>query len=270
MVRRVGFIGLGHMGQPMATNVLRGGFELMVYDLRPEPLEALRGLGARVATSPREVGEYAELVELAVATDQEVEDVVLGADGVLSGARVGTVVAIHSTINPATARHVGAAAAAQGIGVLDAQMSGGASGAEAGTLCFMVGGDRALFERCRPVFQAEGAHVFHMGELGMGAVTKIAQQVMTCITILAVGDGLQVAERAGVDLDAFEQLVRVSAGQSHIADHWREMLRRMDARTIELFYEGLRPALSVGHELGVPLPGTALAQQLIAQHLAPC
>jgi 3-hydroxyisobutyrate dehydrogenase len=262
VVTTVGFIGLGNMGRPMATNVVQGGYDLVVYDLRPEPLEALARVGARVAGSAREVAEQAEVVEIAVPGAEHVEPLVLDPGGVLDGARPGTIIAVHSTIHPDCVRNLATQAEPRGVTVIDAQMSGGSTGAEGKRLCYMVGGDRAAFETCRPIFATSGPHVFHMGPLGMGAVTKVAQQIVTTITILGASEGYRVAHKAGVDLDAFQQLLHVSAGQSHVADNWQTMVPRMDSRMVELFWEGLRPALTLGHELGIPLPGTALVQQL--------
>ena len=142
MATRVGFIGLGAMGKPIATNILQAGFDLMVYDLRPEPLQELERLGAKTARSSRDVGEHAEVVALAVPDDAAVEAAVAGPEGVLDGAAPGTVVAVHSTVRPATVKRLAEQAAARGVSLIDAQMSGGNAGATARTLCFMVGGDR--------------------------------------------------------------------------------------------------------------------------------
>jgi 3-hydroxyisobutyrate dehydrogenase len=265
MIANVGYIGLGNMGRPIATNVVEAGYSLIVYDIREEPLKDLAAVGAEVAESSREVGAYSDLVELSVVDDEQVESVVLGPGGVLEGAKPGTVIAIHSTIHPDTARKVGEAARPKGVAVLDAAVSGGAAGARARTLCYMVGGERTVFEQCRPVFETSGKHIFYMGGLGMGAATKAAQQAMTVVHLLAASEGFALAEKAGVDLDAFQELVRVSSGQSSIADHWQE--RRWDPRMAELFYLGLQPILKLGHDLDVPLPGAALTQQLLRRLL---
>lgn len=265
MITSVGYIGLGNMGLPIATNVVKAGFSLIAYDIRPEPLQELAAVGAEVATSSRDVGRHVQLVELSVVDDEQVESVVLGPNGVLEGTKPGTVIAIHSTIHPDTARKVSEAAKPKGVTVLDAAVSGGSAGARAQTLCYMVGGDRQAFEECRPVFETSGKHIFYMGALGMGAATKAAQQAMTVINLLAAAEGFALARKAGVDLDAFQELVRVSAGQSSMADHWHG--RRWDPHLAELFYVGLQPILKLGHELGVPLPGAALTAQLITHLL---
>lgn len=263
MSTRVGFIGLGTMGKPMARNALQAGFDLMVYDVRPPPVEELAALGARPATSCREVGEYAEIVELAVPDDQQVRVALLGEDGVLAGAKPGCVIAIHSTVHPDTVRQVAEEARAKGVEILDAQMSGGQEGALSRTLCFMVGGDPKALERCRPVLLASGPHIFSMGALGMGAVTKAAQQIITVVNILAASEGFRLAGRAGVDLEAFQRLLAVSAGQSYITDQWLERFHSHQSSDPRPFYRGMRPILGLAFDLDVSLPGAALAQQVV-------
>ncbi|HLY67606.1 MAG TPA: NAD-binding protein, partial [Chloroflexota bacterium] len=140
-------------------------------------------------------------------------------------------------------------------------------GARNATLCYMVGGDEQLLERCRPVFAASGKHIFHMGELGTGAAAKLAQQIVTTVNMLAAFEGMSVAEAAGLKLDSFDQLLRVSAGQSYMADRWLERRKQLGPDGGEGFYKGLIPALKLGHELGVSLPGTSLFQQLVNRML---
>jgi 3-hydroxyisobutyrate dehydrogenase-like beta-hydroxyacid dehydrogenase len=265
---RVGFIGLGQMGKPIASNIQRAGFDLMVYDLRPEPLKVLEGLGAKVATSSREIGEHAEIVALAVPDDASVVVAIASENGVLAGAKPGTVIAVHSTVRPDTVKRLAEQASGKGVTLIDAQMSGGNEGASKRTLCFMVGGDRAAFERCKPVLEASGTNIFHMGALGMGAAAKASQQAITVINVMACCEGFRMAETAGVDLEAFEKLLGVSAGQSYMTDRWLERYRPMITDDPRPFYRGLRAVLGLGFELDVPLPATALAQQTIPWALA--
>ena len=273
MVKKVGFIGLGTMGKAMAINVVKAGFDLMVYDIREAPLKELAALGASIARSPREVGQHAEVVEIAVVDDAQVEEVVLGEDnGVLAGANRGCVIAIHSTIHPDTPKRIAPLARAKGVDVLDAQMSGGNRGATAQSLCFMVGGDKSSFDKCRPVLRASGPHILHMGDLGAGSVTKLAQQTMVLINMLSAYEGMHLAEKAGIRLDAFQELVRVSSGQSSIADNWLRFIEDQKAggpQRTELFYKGVVPAIALAHELGTSVPGLALAQQLLSRVLGP-
>ncbi len=218
MATRVGFIGLGNIGKPMAVNVATAGFDLMVYDVRGEPLTELAALGATIAHSPREIGAHGEIIELVVVDDAQVEAVTLGEGGVLSGAKPGSIIAIHSTVHPKTVRKIAELAKARGVDVIDAQVSGGERGAQAKTLCYMVGGDKALFERCRPVFATSGANIFHLGELGAGAIAKLAHNLIVYVNMLAASEGMRLAEKAGLDLKALQEVVHVSAGQSRVAD----------------------------------------------------
>src|SRR5215831_11547885 len=160
MATRVGFIGLGNMGKPMAINLAKAGFDLMVYDLRPEPMQELAALGAKCAHSAHDISKHAEIIELVVDDDQ-VEAVTIEEGGVLGAARAGTVIAIHSTVHPRTVRKVAALAEAKGVTVIDAEVSGGERGAYAKTLCYMIGGDKGAFEKCQPVFATSGANIFH-------------------------------------------------------------------------------------------------------------
>ncbi len=271
MVKKVGFIGLGTMGKAMAANVLNAGFDLMVYDLREQPLKELARLGAGIAQSPREIGQHAEVVEIAVVDDAQVEEVVLNeGGGVLAGAQSGGVIAIHSTIHPDTTRKLTPLARAKGMDVVDAQMSGGERGAKARSLCFMVGGRKDSFDKCQPVLSASGTNVFHMGDVGTGSITKLAQQTMVLINMLSAHEGMMLAGKAGIDLKAFQDLVRVSTAQSSIADNWlrfQEDQRTDPVHRAELFYKGVGPALELAHELDAPLPGLALARQLLGRVL---
>jgi len=273
MATRIGFIGLGNIGKPMAMNVAKAGFDLMVYDVRQEPLQELAAAGARVARSAHEIGVHGEVIELVVVDDAQVEAVTLGEGGVLSGAQPGSVIAIHSTVHPKTIRKISEFAKGKGVGVIDAEVSGGERGAEAKTLCYMVGGDKALFEKCRPVFATSGANIFHLGALGSGAIAKLAHNLIVYVNMLAASEGIRLAEKAGLDLKAMQEVVHVSAGQSRVADNWTHQRKLKDAYTagpqalMQLIHKDLRLALELGHDLDLSLPGAALTQQLIARVL---
>jgi 3-hydroxyisobutyrate dehydrogenase-like beta-hydroxyacid dehydrogenase len=273
MATRVGFIGLGNIGKPMAINVAKAGFDLMVYDLREEPLKDLAALGATVARSASEVGAHGEIIELVVVDDAQVEAVTLGEGGVLNGAKPGSVIAIHSTVHPKTVKKIAELAKAKGVGVIDAEVSGGERGAQAKTLCYMVGGDKALFEKCHPVFATSGANIFHLGELGAGAAAKLAHNLIVYVTMLAASEGMRLGQKAGLDLQALQEVVHAGAAQSRVADNWLQQRRLRDTYTtgpqglMQLIYKDLRLALELGHDLGLSLPGAALTQQLIARVL---
>jgi 3-hydroxyisobutyrate dehydrogenase-like beta-hydroxyacid dehydrogenase len=273
MTTPVGFIGLGNIGKPMAINLAMAGFDLMVYDLRAEPMRELTALGAKAAGSADEVGAHGEIIEVVVVDDAQVEAALLGEGGVFSGAKRGSIIAIHSTVHPRTVRRLAEQAAAKGLTLIDAEVSGGERGAIAKSLCYMVGGDKAAFEKCRPIFATSGANIFHLGDLGSGAITKLAHNLIVYVNMLAASEGMRLAEKAGVDLKSMEQVVHAGAAQSRVADHWSQQSNLKNTYTsgprglIELIHKDLRLALELGHDLGLPLPGAALTQQLIQRVL---
>lgn len=273
MTTRIGFIGLGNMGKHMAINIAKAGFDLMVYDLRPEPMRELTALGAKAARAADEIGAHGEVIEVVVVDDRQVEAALLGEGGALSAAKRGSIIVIHSTVHPRTVRKLAEQAAAKGVALIDAEVSGGERGAIAKTLCYMVGGDKAAFERCRPIFATSGANIFHLGALGSGAITKLAHNLIVYVNMLAASEGMRLAEKAGVDLKSMEQVVHAGAAQSRVADHWSQQRKLKDTYTsgprglMELMHKDLRLALELGHDLGLSLPGAALTQQLLQRVL---
>jgi 3-hydroxyisobutyrate dehydrogenase-like beta-hydroxyacid dehydrogenase len=261
------------MGKHMAINIAKAGFDLMVYDLRAEPMRELTTLGAKAARSADEIGAHGEIIEVVVVDDRQVEAALLGEGGALSAAKRGSIIVIHSTVHPRTVRKLAEQAAAKGVTLIDAEVSGGERGAIAKTLCYMVGGDKAAFERCRPIFATSGANIFHLGALGSGAITKLAHNLIVYVNMLAASEGMRLAEKAGVDLKSMEQVVHAGAGQSRVADHWSQQRKLKDTYTsgprglMELMHKDLRLALELGHDLGLSLPGAALTQQLLQRVL---
>lgn len=267
MSMKVGFVGLGNMGTPLATNLIEAGFDVMVYDVREDRVKDLAAKGAKAGNSIADVAKHGEVIALAVVDDAQVEAVVAGKDGLLTAAASGSLIAIHSTIHPRTVKALAETALAKGVAVVDAQMSGGSGGAKNKTLCFMAGGEKAHFEKCRPLLEASGRNIFHMGAVGSGAAAKLAQQTMVLVNILSAYEGMSLAEKAGIDVNVFQELVKTSTGQSHIADNWRifhESTRR-NTHMVELFYKGVCPALELAHEVGLSVPGLALAQQSLSR-----
>ena len=268
-VTKVGFIGLGRMGKPIASNVLNDGFELTVYDLRDAAVGELTRLGAKAATSPRNVAKEAEIVELAVVDDGQVENVLTGEQGVFAGARPGTIVAIHSTVLPETVCRLAEVGKKIGVQVIDAPVSGGETGAREQSLCYMVGGDVAAMERCRAVFSTSASEIFHMGELGSGAVAKIIVQVVTCINMLAAHEAQCVAEKTGLNFAALQQVLHSSSARSFVMDNWLDRFKlagdpmEIRRRRTEVFQKSLAPALELAERLGLSLAGTTLAERLL-------
>lgn len=255
---KVGYIGIGNIGRTLAENVVRAGFDLMVFDLRDEAMQALEAIGAKRARSSREVAEHAEIVELSVTDDAAVEAAVLGQDGVLEGAAAGTVIAVHSTIHPRTIKKIAEVATPRGIGVLDASPSRSRSGG-----VWMVGGEAADLEKCRPVLEAFTTQIIHMGGLGAGCSAKCAQQLITTVNMLAAYEGYRLAKAVGLDLELFSEVVRLSGGQSSSSDGWLNgAFNGMDASRREGYYKGLIPILHLAHDLGISVPGAALSQRM--------
>ena len=271
MIKKVGCIGLGTMGKPMAINIAQAGYDLMVYDIREEPLRELSKEGAKIARSAMEVAEHGELVAIAVLDDVQVEAALFGETGVFAGAKPGTIVAIHSTVLPKTLRRIAERAAAQNVIIVDAPISGGEMGVYEKKLCYMVGGSQDSVDQCREVFTTSGAEIILLGDVGSGTAAKIINQILVCINLMAMFEGVSLAERAGLDLKMLQRVLHSSAGQSYMADHWFERIERVSRSTEALqhqwegFYKTLAVALEYANDLDVSLPGTALTQQLLAK-----
>ncbi|MGH7796957.1 MAG: NAD(P)-dependent oxidoreductase [Candidatus Binatia bacterium] len=268
---KVGFIGLGRIGKPMAINVLKAGLDLTVYDLREEPVRELVQLGANAAHSPKELAAGADLVEIAVVDDTQVEDVSLGEGGLFAGARPESIIAIHSTVMPGTVKRLAEIGKEKGAQVIDAPVSGGEAGAREKSLCYMVGGERAVLERCREVFSTSAAEIFHMGALGSGAAAKMIVQVVTCIHMLAAHEAQLLAERSGLDFAALQKVLHVSSGQSFVADNWIDRFKRpqdlmeVRRRRTQVFQKSLAPAVEMAQEMDLSLTGAILVERLLPQ-----
>jgi 2-hydroxy-3-oxopropionate reductase len=264
---RVGVIGLGIMGAPMARNLLRAGHGVVVYGRRRARVEPLVAAGATAADSAAAVARAVDVVITMLPDAPEVEEVVTGRDGVLAGAAPGLLVIDMSTIAPAAARALAARAAVAGVAFLDAPVSGGEQGAIAGTLSIMVGGERAAFDRTQPVFAALGRQVTYMGGPGQGQMTKLVNQVIGATTLAAVAEGVVLAARAGLDPAAVVQAVGSGAASSWMLTEQAPRMQRRDFAPgfmVRLQQKDLRLALAAAAALGVPLPTTALVHQLFA------
>jgi 3-hydroxyisobutyrate dehydrogenase-like beta-hydroxyacid dehydrogenase len=270
-IGNVGFIGLGRMGKPMAINILKAGFGLTVYDSVKEPVRELTKLGANAARSSEEIAEKVDLVSIAMVDDAQVEEVFSGDRGLVKGLRPGNVVAIHSTVYPETVRKLAKLAEAKGAQVIDAPVSGGETGAREKSLCYMVGGELALLERCREVFSTSASDILHLGALGSGAAAKMGVQVVTCINMLAAHEAELLAERSDLDFAALQKVLRVSSGQSFVLDNWIHRFKlpqdpiETRRRRTEVFRKSLAPAIEMAQHLGLSLSGAVLAERLLPQ-----
>ncbi|QFG02221.1 NAD(P)-dependent oxidoreductase [Tepidiforma bonchosmolovskayae] len=264
-IRRVGFVGLGIMGGPMAANLLAAGYELTVWNRTAAKTEPLAAAGARVAGSPAEVAAASEVTFTCVTASADVEAVVLGPGGVIEGATPGSIVVDCSTIAPATARKVHARLAERGVAMLDAPVSGGDVGAKAGTLAIMVGGDAETFERALPVLRAIGKTIVHVGPPGAGQVVKLCNQVAGGLNLLAMAEAISLCRRSGVDPAKMLEVVSAGAAGSWMLQHLGPRAVAGDFAPgfmVDLMQKDLGLVLEAAHETHTPLPGSALVRQL--------
>ncbi|MDM4142835.1 MULTISPECIES: NAD(P)-dependent oxidoreductase [Mycobacterium] len=211
---RVGFIGLGSQGGPVARRIVEGGYPTTLWARRPEALEAFADTAARAAGSPAELAAASDLVCLCVVGDADIDELACGTNGLLSAMRPGSVIAVHSTVHPNTCRELANTAAAQGVSVIDAPVSGGGGAAAEGRLLVMVGGDTDVVERCRPVFQTYADPVVHLGELGSGQTTKLLNNLLFTANLATAATALSLANALGVEPDRLTEVVSRSSGNS--------------------------------------------------------
>ena len=265
---RVGFIGLGRMGKPMALNLLKAGFALTVYNRSRKAVDELAAAGASAVDSPAEVAAASEFVVTCLPGPAEVAEVHLGPGGVLSGARAGSVLVEMSTVDPATHRQLAAAAAERGVAYLDAPVSGGTTGAERGTLSIMVGGEAAVLERAQPLLRVLGERIHHLGPVGSGAVAKLINNMLGAINLLGLYEGLVLGAKAGIDPRLLVEAVNNGSGASRqFAAGAPNILRRDFAPgfTLDLMHKDVSLALELGTSLDLRLLAATLARQVLAE-----
>lgn len=268
-MQRVGFIGLGAMGLPMARNVMKAGFPLTVWSRRPESAGAIRAEGAAWAETPRDLAAASEVIVTIVTNSPDVEGLVLGEDGLLAGADIGSIMVDMSTIAPAVSRALALHCAEEGVYFLDAPVSGGTQGAEAGTLSIMVGGDEEAFARARPVLEAMGKRIFHVGPSGAGEVVKLVNNVLVGAIAAATAEAMVLGVAAGADVATMAEVVGASTGASwQLANQFP--LRAFSGTfqpgfMTELLVKDLGLALDLGEQTQSPLFLTALVRQLYGQ-----
>jgi 3-hydroxyisobutyrate dehydrogenase len=264
---KFGFIGLGVQGKYLAINEARAGHDLMAYDVRAEPLAELAQAGAKIANSSREVGAHGEVVQVCVLDDAQVEEVVAGKDGVLAGAKPGTILVIHSTIRPSTIEKMAALAEKRGVEVADVPVSGSERGAREKTMSYMVGGSDAALVKCKPLFEASGSKIVRTGPLGTGIRAKIAHQLAVCVNMLSAYEAMSMADKAGLDRDTLIKVIGDGAAQSRMADG---ILKRLIASSSNrVFRKDLKLCLEYAEELGIPTPGAKLALETLDKMVPP-
>jgi 2-hydroxy-3-oxopropionate reductase len=267
MAQVIGFIGLGIMGRPMARNLLKAGYPLVVHSRSRGPVDEIVRAGAKVGSSPRDVAAQSDVLITMLPNSPDVELVALGRDGIIEGARPGLLFVDMSTISPIVSKKVGEALAAKSVKMLDAPVSGGEKGAIDGALSIMVGGDKAVFDAVLPIFQVMGKTITHLGPLGFGGFTKLANQIIVAVNLTALAEALTLAKKAGLDRDlTLTALAGGLAGSkcldqkkpNYLADTYNPGFK------IDLHFKDLGLIMESARALGVPLPTTAVVQELFS------
>jgi 2-hydroxy-3-oxopropionate reductase len=261
----VGFIGVGVMGREMVLNLLKGGHRVRLFDARPDAAESLRSAGAEVASSVADAVGGAEVAITMLPDTPEVQDVVLGPQGILANPPPGRILIEMSTISPQATRDMSAALAKVGVAMLDAPVSGGPRGAKSATLSIMVGGAGTALEKVRLVLASMGTTVVHMGESGAGQVTKLCNQLVVGINLQGVCEAIALGRAAGVDLDKLRDALLGGAAASWMMQNLAPKILAKDADAgfrIDLMLKDLRLTGELAFALGMPLPGNALVTNL--------
>lgn len=266
MAERIGFIGLGIMGRPMAQNLLRAGYALVAHNRSQGPVEELVAAGATAAANPREVAERSDVVITMLPDGPDVRAVGTGEDGLLAGARQGLLWIDMSTIAPGVAQELARLAGERGMAMLDAPVSGGDVGAREGTLSIMVGGSDADFARAEPMLRVLGKTIAHVGPAGAGQVVKACNQIVVALTIEAVSEALVLGAQAGVDPAVILRVLSGGLAANRVMElRGRNFLEHdfTPGFKVRLHEKDLAIALAAGREYGAALPATALVEQML-------
>jgi 2-hydroxy-3-oxopropionate reductase len=266
MKKKIGFIGLGIMGKPMARNLLKAGYEVVVHDLMAAPVQELTAAGARAGTSPKEVAEQCEVIITMLPNSPEVKEVVLGTNGVIEGVKPGAIVVDMSSIAPLASQEISARLAAKGVLMLDAPVSGGEPKAVDGTLAIMVGGPEATFTEVRDILGTMGTSVTLVGGIGSGNVAKLANQIIVALNIAAVSEAMVLAKKAGADPERVYQAIRAGLAGSTVLEAKMPKILAGDFKPgfrIELHIKDLGNVLDTAHNLGVPIPLTSQVMEIM-------
>ncbi len=267
MAHVIGFIGLGIMGRPMARNLLKAGHSLIVHSRSRGPVDELVAAGAKAGTSPKDIASKSDVLITMLPNSPDVELVALGKDGIVEGARPGLIYVDMSTISPLVSQKVAQALEAKGVSMLDAPVSGGEKGAIDGALSIMVGGDQAVFDSVLPILQAMGKTITRLGPLGFGGFTKLANQIIVAVNLTALGEALTLAKKAGLDRElTLKALAGGLAGSkcleqktpNYVAGSYKPGFK------IDLHFKDLGLIMESARALGVPLPATAVVQELFS------
>jgi len=263
---KIGFIGLGIMGKPMAKNLIKAGHELVVYDIVQENARALEEEGAIVASSAREVAKETMVIITMLPNSPHVKEAILGEGGVLEGAKPGSIIVDMSSIAPLASQEIATACQEKDVILLDAPVSGGEPKAIDGTLSIMVGGDPDAFEGVKDILLAMGASAVLCGDIGAGNTTKLANQVIVALNIVAVSEAFMLSTRAGVDPERVFEAIKGGLAGSTVMNAKIPMITAGNFKPgfkVDLHIKDLKNALDTGHEVGSPLPFTAQALEIL-------
>jgi 2-hydroxy-3-oxopropionate reductase len=266
MKKKIGFIGLGIMGKPMAKNLLKAGFSIVAYDLNKDATEDVVKAGALAASSSKEAAGKAEVIITMLPDSPDVKEVILGKDGVLEGIKPGSIVIDMSSINPLVSQEIEKELRKKGVEMLDAPVSGGETGAIQGTLAIMVGGKEKVFNESVEIFKAVGKNIVHVGGIGAGGFVKLVNQIIVAVNIAAVGEAFTLGTKAGLDPQVIYQAIRGGLAGSTVLETKAPMMFARNFKPgfkIRLHHKDLQNALSTAKDLGVPLPLSSFVQQII-------
>jgi 2-hydroxy-3-oxopropionate reductase len=256
-MEKIGFIGLGIMGKPMALNLIKAGYKLIVYDIRKEPVKEVVAAGAKEGKSSKDVAANSEVVITMLPNSPEVKEAVLGEDGVLDGAQSGMILIDMSSIAPLVSKEVAAEAEKKGVEMLDAPVSGGEPKAKDGTLSIMVGGKKEIFEQVEDILKVMGASAVLVGDIGSGNTTKLANQIIVALNIAAMSEAMVLATKAGVDPEKVFQAIKGGLAGSNVLNAKVPLVLDGNFKPgfrIELHIKDLANALDTAHLVGVPVP----------------
>jgi len=268
---KIGFIGLGIMGKPMAKNLIKAGYSLIVHNRSQAPVDELVKDGAQSAESPRDVAQKSEIIITMLPNSPDVELVVLGENGILAGVKVETIIIDMSSIEPLVSQKIAAEAAKKSVEFLDAPVSGGEPGAIQGTLAIMVGGKQTIFNQCLPIFEVLGKSVVRVGDVGAGGFAKLANQIIVALNIAAVSEAFVLGQKAGLDPEKLFQAIRGGLAGSHVMDAKVPLIMGRNFKPgfkIKLHNKDIKNALATATGLQVPLPLTGLVEQVLSALIA--
>ena len=271
MSKKVGFIGMGIMGQPMALNLIRGGYDVTVYNRTASKCDAIVKEGGHKATTPKECATGKDVIITIVTDSPDVEAVIFGDEGAAEGASDGAVIIDMSTISPDVTKSIEARLKERGIGFLDAPVSGGDIGAKKGTLTIMVGGEKEVFDNVKDVFDPMGSRITLVGSSGAGQTTKACNQILCALNMLGVCEAIALAKRSGLNLELMHQVVTGGAANSWALENLGGQIIKGDFSPgfmVKLIQKDLGIVLDAARRLNLPLSGTALANQYFRSNQA--